>query len=533
MADITLVISGDASGAGAALKKVASGAREAGLNVEEAGKKADKSGDVTAKSMFKAAVAYKLVAKAAQFLIGFVRDGIDQVIKEEKAVEEWRKAMGLAADTSLRLGRELAGVKEAQVALSKEVATAGLEFFAWITGYKSAAEYVAELKGGLEGLTEFFSAEGRHQRDSAARANTLRILDEQRAEAVNDLAAAQKANDIADGFFFASGVTRANERIRLIDIAREAQLKLKEAGNQAVVDQAVKRKETETAVAYTSPEAKKAREEAKRAHDDALKEEEKYQKLLQAERDEGREREIAEQRQFDDEVEREWIARYKEEERLREDNEKKAIESFKRMAEEAIAQQERFRDAGVTVGTAFVNGLDSMIQAMGAGQEFDIAEAMIGIIQTAVAAVFSAIPFLAPFAGLASAGVGLIGHAAEAAFKDPYDREKGYGYAHNGAWANDLPRYHSGGSAYDEVPAMLLRGERVLSNSEVDRMGGHAAVDGMARGGGGIGTTVNINAFDPKSFQDRLGSDMGSSFSRVIRQNRGELSAIFRRLGAK
>jgi len=65
---------------------------------------------------------------------------------------------------------------------------------------------------------------------------------------------------------------------------------------------------------------------------------------------------------------------------------------------------------------------------------------------------------------------------------------KSVGLYHSGGWAGR--RFHGGG----EIPAWLLPGERVLSHAEIARMGGSAAVDQAAGGGGGtINLTVNVD----------------------------------------
>ena len=74
------------------------------------------------------------------------------------------------------------------------------------------------------------------------------------------------------------------------------------------------------------------------------------------------------------------------------------------------------------------------------------------------------------------------------------------------------PRMHSGGWAGlrpDEVPAILQRGERVLSRREL------AAQGGVPAGGGGQTVAVTINARDAQSFrQSRV--QVASDIARAV-----------------
>jgi hypothetical protein len=210
--------------------------------------------------------------------------------------------------------------------------------------------------------------------------------------------------------------------------------------------------------------------------------------------------------------------------------------------------------AMAAIGYAAGSALSAGLEAAASGGEFDITDAIFGVMQVAAGALGSMVN---PIVGaVASSAVGALRAVArgenararntqakreaeaaereameEAAAAEQSDENRAAGqlYAHNGIWTDDF-RFHEGG----EIPILTMPGERVLSPQEVNRMGGRGAVDSLARGGGGMGGGIQvIVAHDAKSFQDRLGSDYGRAFSRVTRQNRGDLGTILRRLGAE
>lgn len=98
---------------------------------------------------------------------------------------------------------------------------------------------------------------------------------------------------------------------------------------------------------------------------------------------------------------------------------------------------------------------------------------------------------------------------------------------HDGGWVDGWPRHHDGTWSQDEHPAILQRGERVLSRGEVAQAGGAAAVDAMAQGRGGRAVTVNVTTMDASSTKEFFEKQGGRAFMNAVRTGRGPLPAMF------
>lgn len=97
--------------------------------------------------------------------------------------------------------------------------------------------------------------------------------------------------------------------------------------------------------------------------------------------------------------------------------------------------------------------------------------------------------------------------------------------AHDGAWIG-APKYHDGGWAFDEMPAVLKMGERVLSENEVSRMGGPQSVDAAARGSSAAmpPMQVNVQAIDSRNATESFVRDLGLALKRARRAGLGSLA---------
>ncbi len=219
----------------------------------------------------------------------------------------------------------------------------------------------------------------------------------------------------------------------------------------------------------------------------------------------------------------------KEQERAWKESEAAWKDHLREMERAAKESEEEMRRIGMAIGSSLGNAIGSQIRELGRGGQLDMGALLASVLKAAISFALAALgPFgalLAPIlGGVIDATVGQAGQGFDDEEPAPrLPRGTVMPRAHSGAWAGDLPRFHEGG----EVPAILQVGERVLSRREVARMGGQSGVDRMANGGGGA-MNVFINATDARSFQDRLGGDLGTSFVRMFRQGRGEFAALLR-----
>ncbi len=102
--------------------------------------------------------------------------------------------------------------------------------------------------------------------------------------------------------------------------------------------------------------------------------------------------------------------------------------------------------------------------------------------------------------------------------------------ANDNRWTADSPRMHGGGLAHDEYPAILQRGERVLSVQQNHRFESiiRSLHDGGLVGAGG-GTTVSVPSsmlIDAPRFHEGTGgsefSDLLSDAARGIREQKAQ-----------
>lgn len=190
--------------------------------------------------------------------------------------------------------------------------------------------------------------------------------------------------------------------------------------------------------------------------------------------------------------------------------------------------------AGDAIGAAFVNALASQLQKLAAGEEFDAAifigdilAAAVGIAGTVIGTAFGAPAVGAAIGNLAAMGVRAGAGALSTNNRKLKAGSSAYQTMHDGGWV-DAPRHHSGSwIGDDERRAILQTGERVLSRAEVHHAGGPAAVDNMARGGGGL--TLNVHAIDAKSMADTFSGSGGDGLKQALRRGHGALPALLGR----
>lgn len=176
----------------------------------------------------------------------------------------------------------------------------------------------------------------------------------------------------------------------------------------------------------------------------------------------------------------------------------------KQLAEEAVKKSD---EMGAAVAGAFISAFESEMSNVKSGEEFDIGNVLKSLIPALITIAMLSNPATQAFAPVVGGAVSLL--------------LKSF---HRGGMVD---RYHDGGTV--EVPAILEAGEYVVPRKQVQALGGGAGVQ-RALGGGGGGVTV-ITALDARSFQERIGTDLGSAQARALRQQRGDLAQILRRSG--
>lgn len=190
-----------------------------------------------------------------------------------------------------------------------------------------------------------------------------------------------------------------------------------------------------------------------------------------------------------------------------EDNEKKAsarsLKVTERLAKELAAQEEEFRRAGLTVGSAFAGALAGEIEQLMSGGEFDLAGMVAGLLPMLLGLIN---PALAPVGMIAG---GLIRGASRGARR-----------RHDGGWVDDGgPYFHGGGwpgLASDEVPIIAQKGEYVMSRQEV------------AEAASSPRLAVTINTMDARGVRDFFADAGGRGFRDAIRTGHGDLARVLK-----
>ena len=207
---------------------------------------------------------------------------------------------------------------------------------------------------------------------------------------------------------------------------------------------------------------------------------------------------------------------------------KRDIESMhRRIAHEAEMNEakEKFKQAGMEIGQAFSNALNSAVEELAAGGEVDVGETVGNVLATILGVAGAAIGFAVSGGNPLGAMIGgSLGGLAGSAVKGATRKKR-----HEGGWGLDLPSYHGGAwVGGDEEMAVLQRGERVLSRSEVSAMGGASGVDAAARRGGvGGGVNVTVQTLDGSTARDYFERAGGRALLNAVRTGRGAPSMLF------
>lgn len=180
--------------------------------------------------------------------------------------------------------------------------------------------------------------------------------------------------------------------------------------------------------------------------------------------------------------------------------------------------------AGTQIGGALVGGLMSQLNKIGEGGEFDIGSFIASLMPMVLGAIGNVV---APgIGGVIGGGIGsLFGGVVG---MGSASKQQTWSKRHAGGWIDmSLPRYHQGSwIGGDERPAILQTGERVLSRSEVGRMGGAARVDAAARRGGGGSITINVSSLDSRSTAEFFTQRGGKGFEDALKTGQGPLARV-------
>ena len=209
--------------------------------------------------------------------------------------------------------------------------------------------------------------------------------------------------------------------------------------------------------------------------------------------------------------------------------------SVKDSLERSKQQADKARQAGDSIGSAFVNALADQLGKL-AGGEFDAAIFIGDVLATAVSVAAGVIgsacgmPALGAAVEIAATGI----RAGSSALRRAKKARTAKQY-HAGGWVGDeishVPRFHTGTwIGRDEQLAILQHDERVASKQEVRNAGGPAALDAVLSGKSSRpGVVVNISAIDSKSAAESFESDLADGMRRAQRAGRGMLPALLGR----
>lgn len=509
MVDITLRYKGDASGAVAATRDVADASEEMAGAVDESteslGEQAD-AAEESAEAQGGLVITMGDVVKAAKEVIKFVGDSVKEYLA--------------ASDASKELAQVAKDLEAAQTGLKKSIGETALELAKEAQLAEAAKGALSLLQTALKGDTE--ENIGREKR-MAATLEARAALAEAKANALN--LTARAAEDLVDA---------AEVRLREAQAAQGLDSSLADATTGALA-----RREKERARAeeqrLAAEAARAAAAEQNQIVIDAAEAQLASQKkgaeqiadLMQKYRDDAVK---AEQKEWDDIIKIQMDAQKAslEQQQKAEDA---SVEASKQQTDRALAESKRGAEAqasqwariGDTLGASFVNAFNSILDSMLSGGENDPTETILAVLDTVfqvigtvIGSIFNMPQVGAALGGLASTGVrGLVAAGKRGS------GSAGTLTAHNGAWVG-APKYHDGGWVGREQPAILLEGERVLSPTEVDRMGGPAGVDAAASGARSS-MQVFVQAIDSRSATESFVRDLGRAQRRAVLSGYGAL----------
>lgn len=181
-------------------------------------------------------------------------------------------------------------------------------------------------------------------------------------------------------------------------------------------------------------------------------------------------------------------------------------------------ETQKYEQLGLKLGDALVRGFGDGMKTVGKqGGGFDTKALLKDIIPPLIDIALTEVTggTAAPFLGLVNQGItSLMGIA---------------GFA-QGGWVDHYGVQHfAGGGGVDTIPAMLSPGEYVLSHQMIANMGGPAAVESAASGGGS--THVYISAVDSQSFTEAMSGRFGSASIAAAQRGHGEWGQMLSRAG--
>lgn len=512
MVDITLRYRGDASGAVAASRDVTAANEELAGGVDEATdslREQSEASDKAAESQDGLAVTMRDVVKAAKEVVKFVGDSVKEYLKSADAQKEL-----------IQVSKDL---EEAQTNLKKTVGETALAFAKEAQLAEAAQGALGLIQTVLKGDTqENIDRETRLSQViearaalASAKANELNLKTQAASDMVDEAEIRLRELTTAQGLtpsLADSAAARLLQRQKE-DLARKAAQEAADAARAAANEQ------LQIVVNAANTE-----------FDTRKKGQESIAKMMQGFRDDALK---AEQQEADailkieqDRIAKEYEAQVKGEEASAEASAKQGDAVIAEAKRNAEAQQRAFANIGNTVGAAFVNAFTDMLNSMLDGGKNDPTKTLLTVLDAFWAVAGAIIGGVSgnPALGSAISGIGsTVTHGIAAAANSKAGASKLT--AHNGAWVG-APKYHDGGwagLARDEVPAILKKNERVLSDMEVDRMGGPASVDRAAAGNMG-GMQVFVTAIDSKSATEAFARDLGKAQRRVQISGYGALS---------
>lgn len=509
MVDITLRYRGDASGAVGATRDVAAASEEMAGAVEEStealGEQAE-AADGSAESQGGLVITMGDVVKAAKEVVKFIGDSVKEYLA--------------ASDASKELTQVAKDLEAAQTGLKKSIGETALELAKEAQLAEAAQGALALLQTALKGDTE--ENIGREKR-MAATLEARAALAEAKANALN--LTAQAAEDLVDA---------AEVRLREALAAQGLDTSLADS-TAATLAQREKERARAEEQRLAAEAARAAAAEQNQIVVDAASAQFASQKkgaaqiadLMQKYRDEAVK---AEKKEWDDIIKIQADAQkasleqqQKAEEASAEASKKQTDQVLAESKRNAEAQARQWENLGTSLGASFVNAFSNMLMTLLEGGENDPTQTILAVLDavfqvagTAIGAAFGAPQLGSAIAGLASVGTHAIAGAAK--------RKSGSAStltAHNGAWVG-APKYHDGGWSGREQPAILLEGERVLSPSEVDRMGGPTGVDAAAAGHAAP-MQVFVQAIDSRSATESFVRDLGKAQRRAMLSGYGAL----------
>lgn len=500
MADISVNIKGDSSGAQQAMRGVGEAAGDAAGGLDEAKdatKQLTEATEKSSESQAGAAIKFALVAKAVKEVVKFVGDSVKEYLS--------------SANASKELTRVAKDLDNAQRDLKRSIGEAALELAKQAKLAEAAQGALGMLQTLLKGDTE--ENIGREQRmnellaaNAELRAARVKGAAAEIEAASKRVLAAQRAMGIAPGQSISADT----------ELGAGAQAEAKAQAEARAKTLAELRDAQERHDAEMFQLAKKNADDLRKL----MKDEDESELIEQKNKNKALLQELKlHQTGMWEEIDAADTKRQK----LEDEAAKREAEAMKRHAAELEAQQQKWEQAGDAIGGAFVSALSSQLAQLAQGGEFDAALFVGNILAATIAVAGTAIGSAMgqPALGAALGNLAAMGVQAAAQGISAEDHKK----------KAALPKYHDGGwvDGGMEQIAVLRRNERVLTPEEVGRMGGASSVDSMAKGMGGAGgIAVTVQAIDAESAARGFERQLGIAFRRAAATGSGPLWRLSR-----